>query len=1654
MANEGIEIGIFSHNDPSNKLDTLGFRRDPKYLDEIDDVGAGSFVIGNDDEQIRNDADLLQYRNLVRVYVENKCRGGFLIQKKEPVYLGKGEYSAKETEISGEGLKTWLHDATVHPEGGLKTTSPESRHFNFATARGDWYKPEQWKTPISFTTTKDMSSANPWKYAPAEWPDAPSAKWVWGHAREANNQQPIGDNYFRFEFNVASKGDYSVFFAADDAYDAYIDGELAQAEAGSPANWKQTTRIDKEGLEPGTHVFAIRVRNTGGGAGLVAAVFRVGNADTPVAASLVGQTGGAGWVVASYPDPVPGWSPGGVMITLLNEAKARDVRMAGWLTPTFTETKDSAGNDWERFLPWEFGVGTDYLSVLETLEELSCEAWIDPETLELHMWIQRGYERATQTTQGQPVAFREGLNLLKASESGKADIKNVLLLKSQDGWDTSQDQASSLDIYGRIEGKLEVDSSSSMAKLAASRTFELKASPEIGASYDIIPTTDIVPFQDFNVGDWVLAPGADGLVRRRIMSISVAESGENIQYNVEFDSIFRDRESKFEKWLEKIGGGSLGGDMASSGVPSLTPPPPNIPLPKDPSAPVGGSWSSEGDWNIDGAAFSRVTLTWGQVTTNTDGSPLEGVRYEVWGKREPAGSLQYLASLTGVTSRLQPFEPSSSWSFYVRAVSVQGIYSEYSAPITVLMAAPVKPLTAPTPPGLDQNLGVVIASWDGKLTGPPIENAPGHFKHLFAVVADTETGAYVPMGPSLFSAGDIPISGLSALSTVWVKFVAVDRLGVESPASAPAQITIADWSAGVMDEVDTALDALQEALDDLNAQLEDYVPKTSYGNGINVYRDVVNFYDSSSSNTGTLVIETNVPFTGPMIQVDFEGAQLTGGNLQGGFSMYAYATGGGTVYNPRYTTSGEQSVVVRFAKKISDNKLVVLIDTKDSTPWRYLRFSIPELRVGFSLPADLEKNWVTKITTDLTAYTAPSQADFARDFNDTHLLTESWRKTGTVKIDGGNIYADSITSAQIAANAITVNELAAGSVTTDKILVNTLDGDRILVNSLMGSKIVAESIIGDKIAANAITAEKIVAYSITTNHLAVGAVTTEILATRSVVSEHIQSGAITAEKIAVGAITADVVDAEFFNGQTFIGSYFEAPIIASSPLLGIGANMLVDPEFDSTLDTAWVSSGYTGDDAQTIRRQRRIRWDKTVSGYDSSKDKTVVSRHWGNLLAETTIQPVEREVGSVLRSYRSFLNTATTGDLVNPYSGYEFNSLFPTLYGGDSDPAAGWDVVPAPLTTAPVTTYLTNSGQFSIVSGEVWTLSLSHRGVSDVSFITDARVEIVSLSGATVYWSRSLTSAELSSSGKINATFTADFTATAKFRIRSTYLAAGSGFSHKGASGYSRQTYDGKETSASVLDVTGRNLGDDAGTGYDSIGGTHPVPGDFLYQTVGESATSSNATALRKRAAVSWTVYRASLGKVQPEKGFRLTREEGLELFNAAGARTGKLDGASNFLAGRFASAESGQRVELSNNSITWYDNASKAIASMGASDIAPGGWINSLVTSKANWTLVDAHFKSSLGKAYVWVRVKYVGSSSISVPASGNIANQVVASINYYTGMVPANNGNVLSSGHTGRLAAGYVEPNGEIMLSAVDGNGGNINSGEEFTLGGTYYL
>lgn len=386
---EGIEVEIYGYANPFVLKATIVGRFEPQTLEEMGGTGGGSVKVLRTDPRLIADPTLLDMRNVVKIKVNAQYVGAFIINKKTAVIVGEGEAAAEYWELAGEGTKIWFADADVKPFGGLKKYSLESRSFNFASEQAHWYNAANWVAPKNIGLIHKVAW---WGERPKNWhPNIPSATWIWGANLDGSNNAVKGSvSYFRNEFTVATDTKFRIYAAGDDSLDLYIDGQQLSTSDPKQGAFGDTTKVDFT-VPAGNHVLAARVENIfGGPAGFVAALVWLNELDNEVLYNFTGQSS---WKVFYNPSTPPAWTPGSILLTLLDEAEARGVKFPTWLEATFSEDYDSNGDEWDASLDWSFDIGTPLSDVISQFEEAGISVWIDPNDYWLNATPNRGLDR-------------------------------------------------------------------------------------------------------------------------------------------------------------------------------------------------------------------------------------------------------------------------------------------------------------------------------------------------------------------------------------------------------------------------------------------------------------------------------------------------------------------------------------------------------------------------------------------------------------------------------------------------------------------------------------------------------------------------------------------------------------------------------------------------------------------------------------------------------------------------------------------------------------------------------------------------------------------------------------------------------------------------------------------------------------------------------------------------------------------------------------------------------------------------------------------------------------------------------------------------------------------------------------------------------------
>lgn len=196
--------------------------------------------------------------------------------------------------------------------------------------------------------------------------------------------------------------------------------------------------------------------------------------------------------------------------------------------------------------------------------------------------------------------------------------------------------------------------------------------------------------------------------------------------------------------------------------------------------------SNVGVWGV--GAQADITVSWGAVTEDVLGGPIDVVGYEVFDKAAP------VAIVAGLTATFR-VPAGSGHEFVVRAGSAAGIWGDVSAPAAAVAASPALATRTPTAPALSTGFGLVVARWDGTYVDGGTAGA--HTVTLERQEAQT----WLTEGVALQATGSVTMRGAVG-TTVTVRFVARDMVGRVTGTSDPTSIEVASVKGGDIDPED------------------------------------------------------------------------------------------------------------------------------------------------------------------------------------------------------------------------------------------------------------------------------------------------------------------------------------------------------------------------------------------------------------------------------------------------------------------------------------------------------------------------------------------------------------------------------------------------------------------------------------------------------------------------------------------------------------------------------------------------------------------------------------------------------------------------------------------------------------------------------------
>jgi hypothetical protein len=487
----------------------------------------------------------------------------------------------------------------------------------------------------------------------------------------------------------------------------------------------------------------------------------------------------------------PGSSnPGMILLFLINEAKKR-----GWgprINFDFSSAKTSLGEPWaNRDIDLKVSKGTP---ISQVLEGLVSDGFVEYKTSyhDDKAWLTlfNPGTGANYANVGADPVVNLSLAKLKSAPR-RASIEKRLTRVTAQGDDkvqiTLEQAAFDADVFGQLEGWV---SASGVTTNAAARSIarnalrdNSSANSERTFEYDSKSATKrLYPYVIYEPGDWVIIPEGDSTRSDRLSQITITKTVDN---EISITALTGDRilsgtASLAKRQAAQTGGSIAGGNMSTPATLDS----------RIPAAPIVTSITSNGYWNSDGAARAAVTVNFDAVTDALSGQDIAVDLYEIWWRDDVGAQWALRASTDQPTLEIPDWDILNPVEIRVRARSEAGIFGEFSLNQPHTTGQPTEPMAAPTTPTVTANaLGTLSIAWDGGIGAAPTR--PVQFAYTRAEIAESGLGVFTAAGAPLLQAGDAVIEP-GSYRTWLVRLIAVDRLGIESPASSVVSITTID----------------------------------------------------------------------------------------------------------------------------------------------------------------------------------------------------------------------------------------------------------------------------------------------------------------------------------------------------------------------------------------------------------------------------------------------------------------------------------------------------------------------------------------------------------------------------------------------------------------------------------------------------------------------------------------------------------------------------------------------------------------------------------------------------------------------------------------------------------------------------------------------
>lgn len=300
-----------------------------------------------------------------------------------------------------------------------------------------------------------------------------------------------------------------------------------------------------------------------------------------------------------------------------------------------------------------------------------------------------------------------------------------------------------------------------------------------------------LPFQDYSLGDTILAPDQTGaLIAMKVQQITITMQQQGGVAVYGGTLVLGDRFSNWVEQLQRKVARITGAANAIAGTGKT--PTTFADDPRKPAAPTAFNVGSTPYTDPDGHYKALALFGWVNPTTATDGSDMDPGSVQVYGRKGTSGTFGRVTSADFPATSVQwsPFDAGAVYQFKLRAVSSNGKLGPFGSTVQVAMARDTTPPPVPSTPTLAARGGTVEIRWDG--TGSAGEVMPADFDHTEVHVS--ASAGFTPSKSTLIATIGAPgvavQPNLPYNTTRYVKLISVDRAGNKSAASAQASVVV------------------------------------------------------------------------------------------------------------------------------------------------------------------------------------------------------------------------------------------------------------------------------------------------------------------------------------------------------------------------------------------------------------------------------------------------------------------------------------------------------------------------------------------------------------------------------------------------------------------------------------------------------------------------------------------------------------------------------------------------------------------------------------------------------------------------------------------------------------------------------------------------